>query len=240
MKLRKIFIWIVVLHASICLMLSGFFMFYSYNSQHVYTQFVDSELISMLSPYSGNMEEFAQWLQDLHVSSTTCSTITECVGRIFVHVVELFFMYIIIPLTAMFATFVIDQSMTNRSISNLLWGRLRSSSNITMPPLENLGERYKPHRASNQTTQNRKNATIQSTRAPTAPIVSRSTSGLVFDETFGFISKEILDLWEEHDRDSKASTSLVEKCGSDQSTLIKKNRELPPVRNIKITSDHKA
>lgn len=233
MMLPKIFGWIVVLHGSICVVIAAITMFHGIGRDATRVS-IDTDLLGPLLLFGGKLDQFASWLTDVHHSAEICSSTVDCVGRLFDHAFELFFMYIYLPLTAMFATFVIDQTITNKRVMGILFHRARPRT-ASMPALEN-------------SENNRRSGSNKSAKSPASSVrtsiqppkrLELYGRGLVYDDTFGLIPKDILDSWR-HDQRVEASGVRTQSCADmtqlqqgsvPPASVVVKLKIIPPVRN---------
>jgi hypothetical protein len=232
--LPKIFGWFVILHGSICVVIAAITMFHGVGKGATRVS-IDSDLFGSLLLFGGGkLDQFVTWLQDVHHSAEICNSAVDCVGRLFDHAFELFFMYVYLPLTAMFATFVIDQTMTNKRILGILFDRSRPRT-ASMPALENSENNA---RTSNSNKASKSPASsARSLIRPPKKLESYGSS-LVYDDIFGLIPKDIIDSWSQNQRIgagariiSGPDTTQLPQSAMSPAYGIEKLRSIPPVRN---------
>jgi hypothetical protein len=214
MKLYGIFFGIVACYGLIC---SGITLLCIFSNANF------DDLVSYVSSFDNRHNiELRDWHLALSTDFNSCSGTMDCTSGIALHILNLFYLFTYVPICAMFVAFVLDNPM----IKNTLYGESlgviftggREVSLAEMPPLENAssgrGQGPLP-----STTPNRPRSSSESSNE-----AKQTGHQLIYDDTFGIIQKEILDIW-----------NRPKKMHIDTDELAPPPRvgtPLPPIRNI--------
>jgi hypothetical protein len=204
MKLHSVFQWIVAAYGLSCSIITLTFTF----STVSFHDFISAVGDGFLDNGTGAGRELRAWHGALQTDVAACSGVY-CAGDVALHAVNLFFLFTYIPLCAMFAAFVLDQSTVIDTLFGDGWGTLFTwrREAAEMPALENASGQSK--------SGNRRRASSRAKRAGPQ---------FIYDDTFGIIQKDILDTW---NRPKKLSIDSDDGAPSSQPRT-----PLPPIRNL--------
>lgn len=203
MQQHSVFLWILVCYGILCI---GVTLFFSFSNTGV------DDLWPFPSSFDYRLvNRYREWQVTLDRGFEGCFGFASCTVELSMRIIDLFFLCTYLPLCVMLATFI----LSNVSFGSFGHGILPNSflSNTEMPALEHT---YTNPAPGSIASFNRRRTSSAGRSA------ARIEPQLIFDDTFGIIRQDIIELWSRPSRIGTDSASDAPQC--------KQRTSIPPVR----------